>query len=265
MRLLTVLLLCAYGQVAHTHRLNEPIFNAVPGSDQNSNRPIRTQHRHRHSRRDNPHGLSNNIRLDIEMNPTLLSSRVSFSSAKPETPPWLIELSPDDPTDELKQLQEIEQARKKQHRHRNIRKGKHFPGKNSHKKRERRSKRSAIDHFLHVPVCQSVSNWVERTHAEDLWGNTVQVLQEIDIGGARVNQYFYETYCREENTSCIGIDTSQYMSMCKSKHVWAYARIRTSAGDEGWNLIKIRGSCNCALYKVQDDKEFDIFGLLGKR
>nr|AMZ00106.1 neurotrophin [Platynereis dumerilii] len=110
-----------------------------------------------------------------------------------------------------------------------------------------RSKRS-LD-FVHVPVCDSVSEWVERHEARNMWGHKVEVLQEIDIGGARVNQYFYETKCREEKSACVGIDTQQFYSVCKNKHVWAYAKIRTSAGDEGWNLIKIPGSCNCALFK----------------
>ena len=110
-----------------------------------------------------------------------------------------------------------------------------------------RSKRS-LD-FVHVPVCDSVSEWVERTEARNMWGHKVEVLQEIDIGGARVNQYFYETKCREEKSACVGIDTQQFFSVCKNKHVWAYAKIRTISGDEGWNLIKIPGSCNCALFK----------------
>ncbi len=110
------------------------------------------------------------------------------------------------------------------------------------------------------PVCKSTSQWIERHTAEDMWGNTVQVLQEIDIGGTRVNQYFYETYCESEKAACNGIDTSQYDSVCSDRHVWAYANVRNDSGEEGWALVKVRSSCNCALFKkVAKEVVLDIF------
>ncbi len=122
-----------------------------------------------------------------------------------------------------------------------------------------RGKRFAEE--LHMePVCRSVSEWVQRTEAEDLWGNVVQVLQKIDVGSAVVNQYFYETHCAEERAVCNGIDTRLYSSVCSDKHVWAYAKARIGTGEEGWVLIKVRSSCNCSLFKRSPEHAFiDIF------
>ena len=66
-----------------------------------------------------------------------------------------------------------------------------------------------------------------------------------------VNQYFYETVCSRNihKRPCLGIDTSKYESTCELKYVWAYAQVRNTFGKLGWNFIKIRGSCNCALVR----------------
>ena len=123
-----------------------------------------------------------------------------------------------------------------------------------------RAKRFA-DALHKEPVCKSVSEWVERTTAEDIWGNTVVVLQKINVGGVLMDQYFYETFCEVEETTCTGIDTRQYNSVCSSQHVWAYAKVRTRDGEEGWAIIKVRGSCNCSLFKRSTTQEtiVDLF------
>jgi len=104
------------------------------------------------------------------------------------------------------------------------------------------------------PVCDSVSEWIQRFEAEDVWGNRVRVVQEIDNGSSRVNQYFYETRCTDANRrnglppACSGIDSALYESVCYETHVFAYARVAEySQSGDGWTFVKIRASCNCGL------------------
>lgn len=121
-----------------------------------------------------------------------------------------------------------------------------------------RTKRSTNPsmHPIKQSVCESVSNWVEKTTAEGMWGNTLTVAQKIDISGTRVHQYFYETRCVEEHCQCLGIDTTRYTSKCESQHIWAYAKVTDSYGTEGWNLIKLRGGCGCLITaKVEERYE----------
>ena len=126
-----------------------------------------------------------------------------------------------------------------------------------------RAKRFA-DALHKEPVCKSVSEWVERTTAEDTWGNTVEVLQKINVGNTLVNQYFYETFCETEKTTCTGIDTRRYNSVCSSQHIWAYAKVRTRDREEGWAIIKVRGSCNCSLFRrsTAQDTIVDLFSAM---
>jgi len=119
--------------------------------------------------------------------------------------------------------------------------------------RPKRSVGSNSNLHIKQSVCDSVSTWTEKQTAEDLWGNTVTVLN-INSGGVRMPQYFYETYCREENSEGRGIDSSLFTSKCETKHTWAYARVKNAANEEGWNFIKVRSSCNCALYKKEQQQ-----------
>lgn len=121
-------------------------------------------------------------------------------------------------------------------------------------------------------LCDSVSDWNARTTAKDLWGHDVRIVQSIEVSknnvtgeSTRVNQYFYETYCASEALSCRGIDTSTYSSKCETKHIWAYARVINSNNEEGWVLIKLRGSCNCALYPLVSTQSQNIWEDLLKR
>ena len=126
-----------------------------------------------------------------------------------------------------------------------------------------RAKRFA-DALHKEPVCKSVSEWVERTTAEDTWGNTVEVLQKINVGNTLVNQYFYETFCETEKTTCTGIDTRRYNSVCSSQHIWACAKVRTRDREERWAIIKVRGSCNCSLFRrsTAQDTIVDLFSAM---
>ena len=100
-----------------------------------------------------------------------------------------------------------------------------------------------------VPVCRAQSQWVQYAQAYDTWGNLVEVLQEMDIDGVMVHQYIYETRCQQTESECTGIDRRRYLSLCQTQHVFAYAKIRDRSGQPGWNLIKVPGSCNCALFR----------------
>lgn len=117
------------------------------------------------------------------------------------------------------------------------------------------------------PVCGSVSEWVRRAEAEDFLGNRVRLVQNIDNGSSRVDQYFYETYCASSSStssavdtgihqhrrhhdggSCAGIDSSHYDSVCYETHTLVYGLVANySLSGEGWTFIKIRSGCNCGL------------------
>ncbi len=199
------------------------------------------RHHHRHKA---PTILSKSMPLDS----LLYSGRTKLSSHKPKLPPSGVPLEP--PSEDWVQL--AEEAKR-------IGDSELVKGESNILHRTKRE----VDDRLHSgmePVCRSTSQWIEKHTAEDMWGNTVQVLQEIDIGGTRINQYFYETYCESENATCNGIDTSQYYSLCSDRHVWAYANVRNESGEEGWALVKVRSSCNCALFKkVAKEVVLDIF------
>ncbi len=170
------------------------------------------------------------------------SSRVSLSQVKPMVPPVSLSLNED-----MERLAFIAVE---------------IDNNNNNKSEQHHRDRRSLSEYVYTSVCDSVSEWVEKMDAKDMWGNHVQVLQEIDIGGGvRVNQYFYETRCRQEKTACIGIDTHNYFSVCENKYVWAYAKVATRRQEVGWSLIKIRGSCNCALFK-RKSKTVDIMDMI---
>ena len=125
------------------------------------------------------------------------------------------------------------------------------------------SRRSADD--VMVPACESVSEWVQLTEAEDLWNNRVKILQNFDNGSTRVNQYFWETRCTgtaRQRTSvaasgagsslpqCTGIDSSRYESFCTERYSWMYGRVYDNVRQtESWTFVKIKVSCNCGLIR----------------
>jgi len=151
------------------------------------------------------------------------------------------------------------------------------------KRSTRQNHQSAATHAAHshgslmMNACERVSEWVHLTEAEDVYGNIVRVLDNIDVG---VRQVFYETYCRRTGgaaggtgqsttanvrdvlnqspapaPSCAGIDTTRYDSACLDGHAYVYGKIsavdtRGVAMNGGsWRLIKIRTSCNCGLVR----------------
>ena len=176
------------------------------------------------------------------------STRVMFAAEKPLFPP----------VNTLNSAEDIEILEKAAKNLANL------AGENRQPSAGKSRTKRFVDTLHKEPVCKSVSEWVERTTAEDIWGNTVQVLQKINVGNALVNQYFYETFCETEKTTCTGIDTRRYNSVCSSQHIWAYAKVRTRDGEEGWAIIKVRGSCNCSLFKRSTAQEtiVDLFSAM---
>ncbi|CAH1799665.1 unnamed protein product [Owenia fusiformis] len=214
-----------------------------------------TRRRHRHKNRKQ----RNRIPLLKEIDPSLISNLVRFSPTRPHSPPFPYPVSfidekeesvlklalhkKDDLNERRSNVTDIVQERQR----RSVTSAVKRKNKNRNKRdRRKRSKRRDMS----VPVCTSSSRWVQRTDAEDMWGNSVKVAQHIPSGNSMINQYFYETFCRrQEPAPCYGIDSERFDSLCENKYIWTYARIINSFGEEGWNLIKIRGSCNCALFR----------------
>lgn len=193
-------------------------------------------------------------RFDTEVPPPpFASDRVVFAARPPVSPPWFVDRASASAIAELLSL--VAAAR-----------GDNQTASGDDDRRPRRRQRrsaTAANGYVTLPshpallqpVCASVSEWVRRFEAEDVWGNRVRVVQEIDNGSSRVNQYFYETRCasagRRNNglpAACSGINSVLYESICFETHVWAYAKVAAySRSGDGWTFVKIPASCNCGL------------------
>jgi len=207
-------------------------------------------HRHRHhhntarSRNMSP-SADTPPRFDTEL-PPFASERVVFAERPPTSPPWFTDRSAASAFVELLSHDDNQTTS-----------GTPQPEVDEIHRQRRSANRNATlpSHpALLQPVCSSVSEWIQRFQAEDVFGNRVRVLQEIDNGSSRVNQYFYETRCSSSNRqnglppACSGIDSALYESICYETHVWAYAKVAAySRSGDGWTFVKIRASCNCGL------------------
>jgi len=234
------------------------------------------RHRRRHQHGTVPRSRHSDIvppRFDMDVLPAppFESDRVVFSERAPTSPPWFIDrsaasaiarlLSHDDQNNRTASNDEDDETDRR-----------HHTG------RQRRSVTPAADGHISLPshpallqpVCDSVSEWVQRFEAEDVWGHSVTVLQEIDNGSSRVNQYFYETRCTGANRrpnglppACSGIDSVLYESVCYESHVWAYAKVaQYSRSGDGWTFVKIRASCKCGLVLKSTLRQGYRLGLL---
>jgi len=214
---------------------------------------VSRHHRHRHRHHDTARSRHTTPSVDTEVpHPLFASERVVFAEQPPTLPPWFVDRSTASAVAELLSRaitqddnQTVSADSDEVHR----------------TGRQRRSASAANGYVplpshpaLLQPVCDSVSEWVRRFEAEDVWGNSVRVVQEIDNGSSRVNQYFYETRCTSANRrnglppACSGIDSALYESVCYETHVWAYAKVAEySRSGDGWTFVKIRASCNCGL------------------
>lgn len=128
-----------------------------------------------------------------------------------------------------------------------------------------RNKRQIDDvDFDHIaqPVCERRHDWLQKTEAINSYHHKVSVLQKINVAGVLVNQYFFETWCREEESKCTGIDRKSFKSFCQTKFIWAYAMVRNDNNEEGWSHIKLRGSCNCAVIAIKPTSRVSLLGYL---
>ncbi|XP_061088222.1 uncharacterized protein LOC133122311 [Conger conger] len=122
-----------------------------------------------------------------------------------------------------------------------------------------------------MSVCDSHNMWVtDKKTAVDLYGDTVNVLPEIQTLTGPLKQYFFETRCRTAQLrgsgrgkaaaasgssaplgvsggSCRGVDKKQWASMCKPKQSYVRALTMDVNRKVGWRWIRIDSSCVCVL------------------
>ncbi|KAM4598309.1 uncharacterized protein ntf4 [Polymixia lowei] len=138
--------------------------------------------------------------------------------------------------------------------------------KRSHLSDTRRGERS---------VCEAESVWVtDKKTAIDSYGQTVNILPEIQTQTGPLKQYFFETRCRRAEqqwdtgrsrgsrdasgtagptgqgvagTGCLGVDKKQWVSECKSKQSFVRALTKDANNRTGWRWIRIDSSCVCVL------------------
>lgn len=124
-------------------------------------------------------------------------------------------------------------------------------------------------------VCEAESVWVtDKKMAIDSHGQNVTILQQIQTQTGPLQQYFYETRCREaelfSNTGrltggggagaaprpvgtgvagagCLGVDKKQWVSECKAKQSYVRALTKDANNRTGWRWIRIDSSCVCVL------------------
>ena len=199
----------------------------IPDSGPRRSPSARRDRRSRHPIRHQRGRLQRTAAALASLNAGIANShlRVKFSARKPTLPPWPVATSYD------------------------------ASNMTSPRHAGDRTKRNAANAL--VPACDSVSEWVQLSQVEDIWGNTLSVLQQIEVGGAIVNQFFYETFCQRADGSavgaCRGIDSTRYTSTCVNKYVWTYAKVTNRHGEVDWSLVRVRGSCNCALRQVKNN------------
>ncbi|XP_053707088.1 neurotrophin-3 [Synchiropus splendidus] len=134
----------------------------------------------------------------------------------------------------------------------------------------RRDKRSEIDRRRgERSVCDSESGWVtDKVTATDSYGQNVTILKKIQTQTGQINQYFFETRCRQAQPAgdgnrvaaaarspemgvagagCLGVDKKQWVSQCKEKHSFVRALTKDANNRVGWRWIRIDSSCVCVL------------------
>ncbi|GAU96034.1 hypothetical protein RvY_07537 [Ramazzottius varieornatus] len=132
-----------------------------------------------------------------------------------------------------------------------------------------------------TPSCQTESAWVKLHHAFNLYKNRVEVLPTFEQNNTLVEQIFNERYCAGESLTtdgakvehnhhqislpinssqrpewpamlgkhkCFGIDTTAYQGYCVTQQSFVYAMVKNQRGEVGWNVIRVRGGCECAVF-----------------
>ena len=203
-----------------------------------------THHHNTHHRRRFSEPVDS-ITLNPALNPAFVSPRVAFASHRPLIDPWQTADTESD-ADLYRQAVAAEERGR-------VREELQESGSVFLPERQRRSTNQPSATL----VCPTRSHWVQRQTATNSWGQTVQVLQRIDVDGVMVDQFFYETKCESPSSACTGIDTNEYYSLCKTQHILAYAKVIHVDGVRGWQPVTIPSACNCALFrKVSESVAF---------
>lgn len=191
-----------------------------------------------------------------------MSTRVAFASSLPTLPPThgnIEKLTLRDilngsekfkiPLEKKREFKEHKKHRRNKKSRRKSKKRKQRKHRHGHGKRRRRSHRT-VHYESPISSCTDYSDWVQVSQSLNQWEQPVIVLPYIEIKGRTMQQYFYETNCVREESSCVGIDKRHYKSECVTKKILTYAYVRhPTTGEESWSYIKINGSCNCKLQR----------------
>ncbi len=233
------------------------LLHACNARPHHTHKPWRKHHHKnrrvtRHDNNPNQHRVRNPI---PEM---FLSSRVAFSSRPPSDTPLALKYK------NLKAASESKNAPSK---------SRHVIGQSISGRTKRaaelsrqndQSQFSEEEIMFAEPVCRSFSQWVVKSDSYDIWGNLVQIEQNINVDGQQIHQYFYETTCKKsqsaegvaEHMTCMGFDSKSYSSVCRDQYSWVYAYVRNMSGERGWSLIELSTSCGCALIERNQQQAF---------
>lgn len=134
-----------------------------------------------------------------------------------------------------------------------------------------RDKRSLERRRGELSVCESESNWMNKSTAVDVSGNNVSVMMEIQTQKGPLKQFFYETRCRRaelrsfdgrskspgaaarpdvSRRGCLGVDKKQWESECKVKQSYVRALTKDERNKVSWKWIRIDSSCVCVLFRA---------------
>lgn len=128
-----------------------------------------------------------------------------------------------------------------------------------------------------LSVCESESNWMNKSTAVDMHGRNVSVMMEIQTQKGPLKQFFYETRCRRAELrsfdrrskstgagaaagagpaeaggarrGCLGVDRKQWESECKVKQSYVRALTKDEKNKVSWRWIRIDSSCVCVLFR----------------
>nr|AEH59581.1 venom nerve growth factor [Walterinnesia aegyptia] len=115
------------------------------------------------------------------------------------------------------------------------------------------------DHPVHnlgeYSVCDHISAWVTKTTATDIKGNTVIVMEDVNLNNEVYKQYFFETKCRNPNpepSGCKGIDSSHWNSYCTETDTFVKA-LTMEGNQASWRFIRINTACVCVISRKTEN------------
>lgn len=220
---------------------------------------LRHHGHHGHSRKHKTAEFENIADINKLIPPELRSRLVVFSAHPPTYKPY----SNDDDDDNTHLYDKALRIDRKLRRHRQRNSNReHTEGlkKNNTEQVASREKRQASSGKTPIPVCQTVSDWITKDTGFDKHDNQFTVLQHFTYNTSKgehtFKQYIYEEWCihdgRHTEVPCTGINRHLYTSVCRTKHVYAFAYVEMTQEDgsveRGWIPIRVNGGCECALF-----------------